>query len=31
MHWMPVGQSQEVHFRGLVVCEDPADRLITTK
>ena len=31
-HWMPVGESQETHFRGLVICEDPTeDRLITLK
>ena len=31
MHWMPVGQAQEVHWRGLAVSEDPEDHLITVK
>lgn len=31
-HWMPLGSTQETHFRGLVVVDDPTeDRLITLR
>jgi hypothetical protein len=30
-HWMNTGEEQTVLFRGLIISEEPADYLITTK